>query len=85
MAHYALHIWPQPWKQIKTLPGKMRQRVKRAIDKLVEDPRPSKSIALEVPDDTNIDSEIWRLRLENWRVIYVISEQDKTVDVLAVR
>ena len=84
MAQYTVHVWPEPWKDIKSLPGKVRQRVRQAIDKLAEDPRPSKSKVLELPDDVNNDYELLRLRLENWRVIYVINAVDKTVDVLAV-
>ena len=70
---------------MKTLPGNVRQRLKRAIDTLAEDPRPSKSKALKTFDETKGDYALWRLRLENWRVVYVISEREKTVDVLAVR
>ena len=29
--------------------------------------------------------EVRRLRLDNWRIVYVISEHEKAVDVIAVR
>jgi mRNA interferase RelE/StbE len=85
MSRYTVHIWPEPWKEIKESPGNIRQRLRRAIDKLADDPRPSKSKPLEFNDDTAAAYELLRLRLESWRVIYVITEQDKTVDVLAIR
>ena len=37
---------------------------------------------LDVP---NFDPELRRLRLDNWRIVYAITEADKIVDVLAVR
>ncbi|MGQ9682523.1 MAG: type II toxin-antitoxin system RelE family toxin, partial [Anaerolineae bacterium] len=31
------------------------------------------------------DVEARRLRLERWRIVYVVTEDDQTVDILAVR
>ncbi|MBE7530612.1 MAG: type II toxin-antitoxin system RelE/ParE family toxin [Chloroflexi bacterium] len=60
----------------------MCQRLKRAIDDLAENPRPSQSKRLETPA---IEPELRRLRLDRWRVVYAISEEESTIDVLAVR
>ena len=64
------------------LPGHIRQRVKRAIDALADNPRPPRSKKLNMPD---LEGELYRLRLDRWRIVYAITEYGKLVDVLAVR
>jgi len=79
---YTVYITPDALRQIRELPGHMRQRAKRAIDALAEHPRPSDSKQLDLP---HVEWDVWRLRLDTWRIVYVISEADKIVDVLAIR
>jgi mRNA interferase RelE/StbE len=78
---YKVYTTPQAFKEIKALPGSVRQRVRLAIGGLADDPRPSQSKELS----GEFDQELWRLRLDRWRVVYLVSEADLTVDVLAVR
>jgi mRNA interferase RelE/StbE len=59
----------------------MRQRVRQAIRSLGQNPRPSESKQLDVA----FELDLWRLRIDNWRIVYAITEGDKIVDVLAVR
>lgn len=82
MSKYTISVTPEVWREIKALPGHMRQQVKRAVDGLANDPRPPRSKALNVPD---ADYELRRLRLDRWRIVYAITEEDKWVDVLAVK
>ncbi len=82
MSRYSVYITPAALKEIKDLPGHMRQRVRRAVDDLADNSHPSGSKTLDV---SGVDSEILRLRLEKWRIIYAVSEADKIIDVLAVR
>jgi mRNA interferase RelE/StbE len=82
VSRYKLYITPQAFKEIKSLPGNVRQRVRRAIGELADDPRPSQSKSLTVPE---IDQELRRLRLDRWRIVYIIAEADKAVDVVAIR
>lgn len=82
MSGYKLYITPDCFKEIKSLPGHIRQRVRKEIGDLANDPRPPQSKALNVHD---IAVELRRLRLDKWRVLYAITEADKTVDVFAVR
>ena len=56
--------------------------MRRAIEKLAETPRPSKSKVLDIPE---LECEVRRLRLDRWRIVYAITEADQLVDVLAVR
>lgn len=60
----------------------MRQRIRKAVDGLADEPRPSKSKALDLPD---IQLEVRRLRIDRWRVIYFVADESETVDVVAVR
>ena len=82
MSRYTVYVIPQAWGQIKNLPGNMRQRVRRAVDDLAHNPRPARSRRLHAPD---LAPELYRLRLDRWRIVYAISERERAVDVLAVR
>jgi mRNA-degrading endonuclease RelE of RelBE toxin-antitoxin system len=69
-----------------TLPGKVRQRIRKLINGLNSQPRPSTSkqldtTSLAVPGAV----EMRRLRLENWRIIYAVNDTEKWVWVLAIR
>jgi len=52
------------------------------VDALAENPRPPGSKRLDAP---GLEPELYRLRLDRWRVIYAITERDRVVDVLTVR
>jgi mRNA interferase RelE/StbE len=79
---YTIYITPATFREIKTLPGNVKQRVSRVIQSLASNPRPSESRKLDTPEFT---AELWRLRLDQWRIVYAITEDYKTVDILAVR
>ena len=85
MSRYTVYVVPDDFRSIKPLPGHMRQRVSRAIDELADNPRPSYSKQLEVADMEDPAREVRRLRIDNWRVVYLVSEDEQTVDVVAVR
>ncbi len=85
MTRYAVYVTPSAWKEIKNLPGNMRQRMKRVIDVFASNPYTSKSKALDKSDFPDFKAELWRVRLDKWRIIYAITKADNAVDVLAVR
>jgi mRNA-degrading endonuclease RelE of RelBE toxin-antitoxin system len=60
----------------------MRQRAKRAVEGLANDPRPLISTALNVPD---FEHELRRIRMDKWRIVYMVTEADSAVDVLEER
>jgi mRNA interferase RelE/StbE len=82
VSRYTVYVIPEAWSHLKELPGHLRQRAKRAIDSLADNPRPVRSKALEMGD---LGVEARRLRLDQWRIVYTISEADKIVDILAAR
>lgn len=83
-----MRLWVEPAvvEEIATVPGYMRQRVRRAISELRETPRPPNSRMLANPADLHTEGvEARRLRLDNWRIVYVIDDQWESITVLAVR
>ena len=55
--------------------------MRQAIRNLAENPRPSQSKQLDI----SFKIDLWRLRIDNWRIVYGITEADKIVDRLTVR
>jgi mRNA interferase RelE/StbE len=82
MGKYSVFVQPEAWQAAKQLPGNVRQRVKRFIDDLEDDPRPARTRRLET---TQTILEVRRLRLDDWRVLYAVNEELKQVQVFAVR
>lgn len=80
---YQLWVKDEAKSEIRRLPGHMRQRIRRAVQSLCSEPRPHYSRKMRVP--AKIDLEARRLRLERWRVVYVVDEEWSEVGVLAVR
>lgn len=83
-----MRVWTEPSArdEIKGLPGHVRQRVRRMVKALADEPRPSYSRSLAPPVGIDLGSlELRRLRIEHWRVVYVIDEEWELVTVLAVR
>ncbi len=83
MSHYEVHVTPEAFAEIKDLPGHIRQRVKQAIDALADEPYPAQSKVLETPPD--FDVKACRLRLDQWRVVYLVTDAERLIDVVAVR
>jgi mRNA-degrading endonuclease RelE of RelBE toxin-antitoxin system len=68
------------------LPGKVRQRVRRLITELEDQPRPPESQILETAGlDVPSSVEIRRIRLEKWRIIYAVNDSERWAWVLAIR
>lgn len=83
MSPYSVYVTPLAWREIKDLPGHIRQRVKRTIDELDNNPHPAGGKKLETPKGMAV--ELWRIQLEKWRIVYAITEAENAIDVLAVR
>ena len=82
---YRLWIEPKVHATREALPGNIRRRIKLLLDDLSIQPRPPISKALDVSElDVPHGIEIRRVRLEHWRVLYAINEQERWVWVLGV-
>lgn len=82
MNEYRIYLTPEVFKKIKGLPGNIRQRLRKVIQGLSENPRPEQSKRLDLP---KIKAGLWGLRLDKWRILYAINESEQIVDILAVR
>ncbi len=65
-------------KSRRRLPANVRHRIRDLIDDLARNPQPPRSRELQLPEATpSAIREQWQLRrvaLEDWRVIYAVSE-----------
>ncbi len=69
----------------KRLPGHVRQQIKRVIDSLGQEPRPSASTALELPPFAPAGWEVRRIRVGDWRVVYAVGDVWREVTVLTIQ
>ena len=83
MSVCTVYVTPTALKEIRDLPGHMRRKLKRAMDELANNPHPATSQRLKIPE--TIPVEVWRVRLETWRIVYPVTEVEKIIDIVAVR
>ena len=79
MADYAVVFARSARKELQNLDLPVAQRILKQIEALVSNPRPSGVVKLEGASD------LWRIRVGEWRVVYRIADRDRLVDVIAVR
>lgn len=85
MSIYTVYVLPRALQEIKHLPGHIRQRVKRAINALAENPQPPGSIALSDLVISKPNVRAHRLKIEKWRLVYAVDEAEKAIDVMTIR
>lgn len=83
---YDLFLEPEVHATRDDLPGTIRQRVRRAINALSAVPRPPESTAMDIADlELRAGVELRRIRMERWRIVYAVCDEEQWVWVLAVR
>lgn len=83
---YDLFLEPEVHTTRDDLPGNIRQRVRRAIDALSSTPRPPESAAMDTTDlELRAGVELRRIRMERWRIVYAVCDEEQWVWVLTVR
>lgn len=83
---YDLFIEPEVHTARHTLPGNMRQQIRRIIADLAVSPRPPESAVIDTEGlDLREGVEIRRLRIERWRMIYAVCDIERWVWILALR
>jgi mRNA interferase RelE/StbE len=88
MASYRVEITGQVRKELRHLPGNMRQRVFRTLQALQHEPRPHHSRLLDIGKvdlELALGMEAYRIRIASWRIVYVIEEEIELISVLAIR
>ena len=76
---YTVRFLPSAAKELRRLPEEARRRVGRAIDGLVEDPRPQGFKKLAGPGG------IVRIRVGDYRVLYRVDDDIAVLEVLVVK
>jgi mRNA interferase RelE/StbE len=66
-------------QELEELPRRVAERMLARIDALAENPRPRGGRKLQGP------SQLWRIRVGEYRVIYAIDDSKRTVDILVIR
>ncbi len=79
MADYAVVFARSARKELQNLDLQVARRILKQVEALVANPRPSGVVKLEGASD------LWRIRVGEWRVVYRISDRDGLIDVIAVR
>jgi mRNA-degrading endonuclease RelE of RelBE toxin-antitoxin system len=68
---------------MQRLPGNVKQRVRKAIDSLIGEPHPPASKQLEYATGTTV--AIFRLRIDNWRIVYAVDTNTHLIRVVAAQ
>lgn len=79
MANYKVILKPSVEKDLRSLPRSATARVLKRIESLEEDPLPRQSLKLAGAE------ALYRLRVGDYRIIYALDTQAKTVTVHYVR
>ncbi len=74
---YQLRITRSAAKELRKLPPEAQQRIRQAVRKLADDPRPSKCKKLQGRDD-------YRVTVGDYRVIYEVDDDAEVVTVWRV-
>lgn len=76
---YHLKISREVAKQIDRLPGKVKHRISRVISSLRQNPTPPEALALSGDPEG-----LYRIRLEDWRIIYSINHDEIIIEIIRV-
>ena len=79
MGEYRVALVRSARRELESLPRATADRILAALERLTADPRPPGSRKLHGAAD------LWRLRVGDYRVVYVINDAQKLVDVRVVR
>ncbi|MFZ3210479.1 MAG: type II toxin-antitoxin system RelE/ParE family toxin [Terriglobales bacterium] len=78
MVKYSLEIKPSAQKELDVLADDLFTRTDRKILALADNPRPAGCKKLKGYKDQ------WRIRVGDWRVVYIISDVTKVVSVTRI-
>jgi mRNA interferase RelE/StbE len=79
VAEYAVTFSRSARKELEKLPSQLVERLFPKIESLASQPRPAGCKKLKGGQD------LWRIRLGDYRVIYLLDDGRRVVDIVAVR
>jgi mRNA interferase RelE/StbE len=75
---YLVEVNPSARKELERLPDTLLPRVLREMESLSQKPRPAGCKKLKGHKD------LWRIRVGDWRVLYIIDDTAKPVSVTRI-
>jgi mRNA interferase RelE/StbE len=75
---YTVEVKPPARKELEALPDNVLSRVVRRLEALGDNPRPAGCKKLKGYKDH------WRVRVGDWRVVYIIDDAAKVVSVTRI-
>jgi mRNA interferase RelE/StbE len=79
MPTYQVNFARSARHELERLPINIAARILKKIEKLTENPRPHDCKKLQGP------SQLWRIRLGEYRVVYNIDDKNQVVDISVIR
>jgi mRNA interferase RelE/StbE len=77
---YTVLLDRQAEKELRSLPAQILRRIDKCLMALSNDPRPKGVLKLK-----GKESEGWRIRVGDYRIIYVIDEAQKAVMIYRIK
>ena len=78
MSFYQIIFARSARQELEALPRRVAERILTRIEILAETPRPRGCRKLQGP------SQLWRIRVGEYRVIYAIDDSKRTVDITVI-
>lgn len=79
MAEYTLVFARSARKELQAMDHAIAVRILKRVETLAMEPRPGGVKKLEGATD------LWRIRVGDWRVVYRISDRERLIDIIALR
>ena len=77
--NYSIDILPRALKELEKIPNSFYRKIKNTIDDLENAPRPVRTTKLKGHEHR------WRIRVGDYRILYEIHDETKSVIVFRVR
>lgn len=82
---YRISYTEEARQAIPGLPGNYRQRIRREIAALADNPRPARAERLRDDPTRSDPPERYKISLDRWRVIYRVLEEEQAVRIIRIR
>jgi len=79
MPDYKITFARSASKELNDLPANLIRRIVARIDALAKEPRPSGCRKIKG------ETDLWRVRIGDYRVVYSVDDQTRAVDIVRVR
>ena len=79
MVEYSIVFARSASRELRSLDSPVALRLLKRIEALAQEPRPPGVVKLEGATD------LWRVRVGEWRIVYRIADRERLIDIVAVR